>query len=144
MTPSLPRSPVGSFHISVSCVCSAGWQKCLRLWGRPMGVLFTACENTRSPHLEPSGTSQTWDLPQSVYICTASVFSIGQEDKRRPYSCSPTFFGLCTPTALSASLKTDCTSALDLRCRFYAVGYASDFKLLFRGLHQRAITHADH
>jgi len=71
-----------------------------------MGVLFTACENTRSPHLEPSGTSQSGDLPQYVYICTASVFSRGQEDTCRPYSCSPTCFCLTYPhTDLTASLQ---------------------------------------
>lgn len=34
------RSPPGSFHIWVSRVCSAGWQKSPRLQSRPMGVLF--------------------------------------------------------------------------------------------------------
>lgn len=104
MTHSLLRSPLCSFHISVSCVCSAGWQKCLRLWGGPMGELFTASENTRSPHLEPSGTSQPGDLPQSVYICTASVFSWGQEDTHR--QLFPNLFCLtCTPTSLSVSIE---------------------------------------
>lgn len=95
----LLRSPPGSFHIWVSRVCSAGWQKSPRLRGRPMGVLFTPCENTRSPHLEPCGTSQPGDLPRSVCsrVDAHSVYRLQRSESRpnglkeREACCHPVF-----------------------------------------------------